>query len=183
MQNIIVAFAKEADAKNFRSILVRKGFDVAATCTSGAQALSAMEDLGNGVVICGYRLSDMIYNELSANLPSYFQMLLISSPNKVDGSLLPENVIYLETPLKTEDMVASLNMMLERVSIRRKKARQVNRERSQEEQETIRKAKELLMERHKMTEPEAHKYLQKCSMDSGTGIVETAEMITSLTSI
>ena len=116
--------------------------------------------------------------------PEYqIQMLLISSPNKVDGSLLPENVIYLETPLKTEDMVASLNMMLERVSIRRKKARQVNRERSQEEQETIRKAKELLMERHKMTEPEAHKYLQKCSMDSGTGIVETAEMIISLTSV
>ena len=59
----------------------------------------------------------------------------------------------------------------------------MNRERSQEEQETIRKAKELLMERHKMTEPEAHKYLQKCSMDSGTGIVETAEMIISLTSV
>ena len=183
MQNIIVAFAKEADAKNFRSILVRKGFDVAATCTSGAQALSAMEDLGNGVVICGYRLSDMIYNELSANLPSYFQMLLIASPSKVDGSSLPENVIYLETPLKTEDMIASLNMMLERVSTRRKKARQPGKERSSEEQETIRKAKELLMERHKMTEPEAHKYLQKCSMDSGTGIVETAEMIISLTSV
>ena len=28
-----------------------------------------------------------------------------------------------------------------------------------------------------MTENEAHKYLQKCSMDSGTGIVDTAQMV------
>ena len=31
-----------------------------------------------------------------------------------------------------------------------------------------------------MTEAEAHCYLQKCSMDSGTNMVETAQMIMSL---
>jgi response regulator NasT len=31
-----------------------------------------------------------------------------------------------------------------------------------------------------MTEEEAHKYLQKTSMDSGTNLVETAEMIFAL---
>ena len=31
-----------------------------------------------------------------------------------------------------------------------------------------------------MTEPEAHKYLQKCSMDNGTNMVETAQMILTL---
>lgn len=33
-----------------------------------------------------------------------------------------------------------------------------------------------------MTEPEAHRYLQKCAMDSGTKIVETAEMVILLAS-
>ena len=33
------------------------------------------------------------------------------------------------------------------------------------------------MEKHNMTETDAHKYLQKTSMDSGTGMVETAQMI------
>ena len=66
----------------------------------------------------------------------------------------------------------------------RKKSREnVKKERTEKEKETIRKAKELLMERHNMTEPEAHHYLQKCSMDSGTGIVEAAEMVISLNSI
>ena len=37
-----------------------------------------------------------------------------------------------------------------------------------------------MMERNRMTEPEAHKYLQKCSMDSGTNLVETAQMVLTL---
>ena len=41
----------------------------------------------------------------------------------------------------------------------------------------IKLAKETLMARNNMTEQEAHKYLQKCSMDSGTNMSETAEMV------
>ena len=33
------------------------------------------------------------------------------------------------------------------------------------------------MERNQMTENDAHKYIQKLSMDSGNNLVETAEMI------
>mgnify|MGYP000556223929 CR=1 FL=1 len=36
------------------------------------------------------------------------------------------------------------------------------------------------MERNYLTEEEAHKYLQKCSMDSGTNLVETAQMVLTL---
>ena len=50
----------------------------------------------------------------------------------------------------------------------------------QEMLEMIKQAKELLMERNHMSETEAHRYIQKCSMDSGTNIVETAQMIMSL---
>ena len=34
-----------------------------------------------------------------------------------------------------------------------------------------------------MTEEEAHRYIQKCSMDSGTSLTETAEMVISMTKI
>ncbi len=36
------------------------------------------------------------------------------------------------------------------------------------------------MARNHMSEEEAHKYLQKCSMDSGTNLVETAGMVLSI---
>lgn len=180
MQNIIIAFAKQEDAQNFKSILLRNGFEASYVCTSGAQTLSAMENLGSGVVVCGYRLNDMIYSELAENLPDYFQMLVIASPSKMDGTLLPENVTYLPTPLKKNDLLSTINLMSEGVVRRRKKLKEQKRARSEEQKKLINEAKAILMSRHNMTEPEAHKYLQKCSMDSGTDLTETAEMLISL---
>ena len=51
---------------------------------------------------------------------------------------------------------------------------------AQEDQQSMRKAKELLMARNSFTEEEAHKYIQKRSMGNGTGLVEVAQMILSL---
>ncbi len=177
--NIIVAFAKSQDAQNFKSILSRGGYDNVLSFTSGAQALSAMQDLGSGVIICGYRLSDMLYSELLEDLPGYFQMLLISSTANAPASN-DERLMYLPTPLKRDDLFSTLNLMLEGVSRSRKKAKEKRLHRSEADKKTIESAKALLMERHHMTEPEAHKYLQKCAMDSGNSLLETAEMIISL---
>ena len=60
---------------------------------------------------------------------------------------------------------------------KKKKRREKPRPKTEEERRTIREAKEILMLRNHMTEEEAHRYIQKCSMDSGTSIVETAQMV------
>ena len=60
-----------------------------------------------------------------------------------------------------------------------KKARKPKR-RSEREENYIKNAKALLMERNHLTEEEAHRYIQKSSMDSGTNMVETAEMVLSI---
>ena len=73
--------------------------------------------------------------------------------------------------------------MLEGVTLLRKKAKQKRLHKSEADMKTITKAKELLMERHHMSEPEAHKYLQKCAMNSSTTMLEAAEMVISLNSI
>ena len=53
----------------------------------------------------------------------------------------------------------------------------VAEKRTEQEQNYINNAKWLLMERNHMTEQEAFRYIQKSSMDSGTNMVETAQMI------
>ena len=113
--NIIVAFAKSEDAQKLKSILSRGGFDGAVTCTSGVQALSAMDDLGSGVIICGYRLSDMLYSELLEDLPSYFKMIMIASTNKAPTEAESDNFVYLPTPLQRADLFSTLNLMIEGV--------------------------------------------------------------------
>ncbi len=182
MQNIILAFAKQEDALNFKSILMRGGFEPAYVCLTGAQVLSAMENLGNGVIVCGYRLGDMLSTELYEEMSEYFKMLLIASKSKADDLDFygKDNIVYLPTPLKKDDLFSTVSMMIEGVATRRKKVKEKRRFRSSEDQKIIDSAKSLLMERHNMTEPEAHKYLQKCSMDSGTSLLETAEMVIAL---
>ena len=52
-----------------------------------------------------------------------------------------------------------------------------SRKRNDAEKKLVDQAKALLMERNNMSEDEAHRYLQKSSMDSGTNLTETAQMI------
>ena len=63
---------------------------------------------------------------------------------------------------------------------RRKKKRFKPQKRSPEEQKIIDSAKAVLMERNNMTENEAFRYIQKCSMDSGNTMVESAQMVMSI---
>lgn len=179
MTNIIIAFSRPEDGKNIKAILIRNGFQVVAVCTSGAQALSAADSLNGGIVVSGYRFQDMMYDELRQCLPPSFHMLLISSPARWSGQT-PEKVICLPMPLKVHDLISTLEMMDQAQERLRRKMKSRPRERSTEEQNVIAQAKALLMERNNMTESEAHRYIQKCSMDSGTNLVETAQMVISL---
>ena len=106
--NIIVAFAKTKDIQTFKSILSRGGYDGVTTATSGVQALSAMDDLGSGVIICGYRLTDMLYSELLPDLPPYFKMMMIASAEHAPSGDNPDNFIYLKAPVTTRAGTPSL---------------------------------------------------------------------------
>ena len=141
MSTLIVAFPKLEEAKAVRNLLIHRGFDVAVPCTSGAQAINQADTLSDGIIICGYKLSDnMVYTELYEYKPKSFEMLLVASQN-------------------------------------RWKLRSQPRKRSPEEQKIIDDAKHLLMERNNMSEQEAFRYIQKCSMDSGNTMVESATMV------
>ncbi|MBO6240024.1 MAG: ANTAR domain-containing protein [Butyrivibrio sp.] len=181
--NIIVAFSRAEDAQHIKSILLRGGYDNVIVCTTGVKALSAMEDLGSGVIVCGYRLNDMLFSELAQDLPGYFQMLMIASADKAPFDKYGEKLVFLPSPFSKADFYSTINMMLEGVTLSRKKAKQKRLHKSEADMKTITKAKELLMERHHMSEPEAHKYLQKCAMNSGTTMLEAAEMVISLNSV
>lgn len=176
MTNIIVAFPKLEDARSVRNLLTRNGFPVTAVCTTGAQALNQMEDLNDGILICARRFADMPYEELLSYLPDRFQMLLVAS-RQFWGESKADNLVCVSMPLKLHDLLDTVSMMSEAQERRRRKLRARPRERSGEDQEVIRRAKEVLMERSYMTEAEAHRYIQKCSMDSGNNMAETARMV------
>ena len=171
MADLIIAFPKLDDAKNLRKLLVRNGYDVNMVCDSGAQIVGAVNELDGGIIISGYKFSDMHYSEINDYLPKGFNMLLLASPAKLEDCDL-DGIVSLAMPFKVQDLLNTLEMMM--VQYNKPKAR------SENDRKVITTAKELLMERNQMTEDEAHHYIQKLSMDSGTNMVETAEMILEL---
>lgn len=175
MGSIIVALPKLEDAKHISDILKHRGLETAVVCTSASKVLSAVHQLDSGVVICGRRLSDMHYTQLAEYLPKYFEMLLIASRSSLEDR--PPGIMTLGMPFRATDLVGTVEMMLAQQARQLKKQKSAPKKRTEREQNYINNAKWVLMERNHMTEQEAFRYLQKSSMDSGTGMVETAQMI------
>ena len=103
-------------------------------------------------------------------------MLLMAS-RRAMNDCLNNDIVCLSMPFKVHDLVDTVSMMGHTIIRRQKKAKQKPKERNAEETALIKEAKELLMFRNNMTEEEAYRYIQKCSMDSGTNMVETAQMV------
>lgn len=179
MTNIIVVFAKIDDARSIKNILVKNGFGVTAVCTSGAQVLGHADEFRDGIVISGYRLADMVCMELMDSLPEGFEMVVMAS-QKVLADVSGNGIIGLAMPLKVHELVNTISMLSQGIVRRKKKRREMPKVRSGEESSIIDRAKQLLMERNNMTEEEAHRYIQKRSMDNGVNMVETAQVLLAL---
>lgn len=179
MSNIIVAFSKRENAVNIRNILVKSGFEVSAVCQTGAKVLQYAEMWDDGIVVCADRMQDMHYTQMREYLPEGFEILLIAPSGKwPDG--LPDGVVGLPSPIRIYDLVNTIEMICQTQYSRRKKRHKTGKTRNAKDRQIIDRAKALLMERNHMTEDEAHKYVQKTSMESGTDMAETAHMILTL---
>lgn len=173
---MIVAFSKLEDAKKIKNVLNRNGYNDILACNSASQVIAAANESDGGIVLCGYRLPDMHYSELYGYLPREFQMLLIASPARLQ-ECSSGDIMCLSMPFHIHELISTMEtMMLDLGRLQRRKKKQPGK-RTEKEQRIIEDAKQLLMERNNLSESEAHKYIQKLSMDSGNSMVETAEMI------
>lgn len=182
MTGIVIVFPKAEDGKSIRNLLVRYGYEVSAVCTLGSQVLNQIDLMNSGIIISGYKYPDMHYLELKESLPEGFDMLLLASA-RVCTECADPDIICVTMPLKVQDLMSTLEMMCMHQMRRKKRLRSKPKQRTEAEKRTLREAKEVLMERNRMTEEEAHRYLQKCSMDSGTSLTETAQMVLAMTKL
>ncbi|MCR5283211.1 MAG: ANTAR domain-containing protein [Lachnospiraceae bacterium] len=176
MACVIVALSKEKENKMIKNLLVQGGYSEVFIHPSGAQAIAAADQLGEGVVICSFRLADMMYFELAESLPDSFKVLLLAPGNRL-GERGMENIMSLSMPFQVHDLLNTIELMLGDFIYERRRKKQVPKKRTPEQEALIREAKALLMSRNNMSESEAHRYIQKRSMDESRSFVETAQII------
>ena len=85
----------------------RSGYDDILAFNSASQVIAAANECDGGIVLCGYRLTDMHYSELYGYLPREFQMLLVASPANLQECSIG-SIMCLSMPIHSHELVLSL---------------------------------------------------------------------------
>lgn len=173
MQKVIVAFESEANSAKIREIIESGGAAACLICRSAAEVKRVVQKQRLHIIICGFKLPDESCQELYADLPDSCSMLMIAPQSRLE--LCEEDDIFkLSSPIHRADLLASVRMLIQ---MNQKIVRQQRPQRTEGERALVEQAKVLLMDRYDMTEEQAHRFLQKKSMDNGAKLTDTARMI------
>ena len=173
MDRVILAFEGERTTARVRDILEGSGAAECLICHSAAEVKRLVNKQHVSVVVCGYKLRDETAEALSEDLPFSCSVLVLAVQNLLD-MIESENVFKLTAPVSRNDLLSSVRMLTQ---MGRRIERYTRPKPSEEDKALIGKAKALLMDRNGMTEEQAHRFLQKKSMDSGTKLLQTAQMV------
>ena len=171
---MIVAFESGANSAKIKEVLESEGEFSCLVCRSAAEVKRAAHKQHQCIVVCGFKLADESCEELFHDLPGGCFMLMVASQPKLALSET-EGIFKLPSPVGRRELLASVRMLVQfQRYIPREKG---PAKRSEEEHRLIDQAKGVLMDRHGMTEAQAHRFLQKQSMDNGAKLTDTARLV------
>ena len=156
MERIVLGFAKDEVQQKLQRMLGGSGYEIVAGCHSGAELIRTVRHRGDCIVIMGFKLPDATAEEIMEDLPEGCPMISLIRPDQ-------------------QALISTIDMLTGRA----RKKKKPKPERSEEDQRLITQAKQVLIEKYMMTEEQAHRFIQKRSMDSGSKFTDTAKYILS----
>ena len=173
METVIVAFEGEKTCHRIREILENAGAASCLLCHSAAEVKRLVHKQHISTVISGFKFPDDSAEGLFEDLPPSCAMLLLAVQSQLDlcGN---EDIFKLASPVSKGDLIASVRMLIQ---MSHRLERFVRTSRSTADQREIEKAKRALMERFGITEEDAHRQIQRRSMDSGRRLAQTARQV------
>ena len=169
MTKVIVAFAEEGQCERIAGALEGAGIPVFRRCLSGAEVMRALNLCQDGVLICGAVLRDRTADRIAEDAGERMLTLVAARPERL---ALCENVnlFRLPWPFGRAELVSAVRMLLQLHDMRKPG-------RDEDERELIERAKGRLMEERGLSEDQAHRLLQRASMNLGIRMTEAARRI------
>jgi response regulator NasT len=171
VNRLIVAFEGDKQSDLVRETLEAGGLPPRIVCHTGAEVLRSAHEMGRALVICGYKFPDMSADELAYDLGSSAIVLVVGKNVQLDFCE-HEGIFKLPAPFSRSELLTSVSMLMQLAE----KTLISPPRRSAGEEALVGEAKAILM-RSGLTEAEAHRLLQKRSMESGERLVSVAKRI------
>lgn len=171
MERVVLAFSKDGTAEKIKRMLEGSRFDVIAVCHSHAEIMRIIADIDEVLVIMGYKLPDAVADDVAEDLREGQKLMSIVKSEQSD-MISNDDVFIVPLPINRQTLLSSIELLWGTIERRKRKTN-----RTPEEEKIIDKAKLYLMEHYHMTEAQAHRFIQKRSMDTGGKFIDTARMI------
>lgn len=173
MEKVIVAFEQESQGRRLQELLESGGVAACVVCRSGDEVRRLLAEKHCVCVICSPRLADGPAEWLCPDVPPCCSMLMVGPQHQLDLCSDPD-VYRLPTPIRREEAILTVRLLLQ-FSHRLEKLSRPKR--GAAEQQEVDRAKRRLMERKGVSEEEAHRLLQRRSMDEGKSLAQTARKV------
>ncbi len=182
MKSVIVAFSNPLLANWATAILSRNGYSVEYACKTAGDVARVADFCTSLVVVSGFQFPDMTAEGLMGILDGRLAMVTVLLPHQRD-LVERSDLITVPYPVATLDLLQAVQLV-ERNAAQNAATRGAApsgktrpHDRPAEEKLQILKAKEIMMDRFQMTESQAHRFLQKSSMDRGLKLIDAARMV------
>ena len=166
---IIIASAAEASRAQLSRLLASSGIEVYRLCASGGELRRAMDECEDGVVVVAGVLPDCRPDDLIWDFESCYQILLIGRPEVLSSCESPD-IFRLALPSSGSVILGAVEMLSQLHGMRLPK-------RTGEDKALVDEAKRLLMREQGISEPEAHRQMQKYAMRQSIKMTEYAAQL------
>ena len=169
MARMIIAGASDTNREQISRLLASSGYTVYRSCASGSSLRRALAESDDPIVIFMGVLPDCSPDDLVWDYGDRVQILWIAKASVLDNGE-SRDVFRLPSPTSGQMIIGALEM-LNQLHQRRMPRR------TGADREIVEQAKEIMMRRLHITEPEAHRLLQKQAMDHSVKLTEYAARI------
>ena len=196
-KRVLIAEDEALIRLDLREMLQEEGYEVVGEAADGEQAVALATELLPDLVICDVKMPKMDGITAAAQIASkriapvviltaFSQRDLIERARDAGAmAYLVEHArsgdpLYLVKPFQKRDLFPAIEMATSRFAeIRALESEVTNLRERLEARKLIERAKGVLMSEHRMSEPEAFRWIQRAAMDNRTSMRAVAELVLS----
>ena len=182
---VLVAEDEALIRLDLREMLEEEGFSVVAEAADGEQAVALATEHKPDLVICDVKMPKLdgiaaAAQITEARIAPVVILTAFSQRDLIERARDAGAMAYLIKPFQKRDLLPAIEMAMSRFAEMRALETEVTDLRDRlEARKLIERAKGTLMSNHKMTEPEAFRWIQRAAMDNRTSMRAVAELVLS----